>query len=589
MGFGAIPQETTMKSNPICSILRRFLSHAVAVMALLVGATVAQAQLPTPEPSETAQTEAPVDTFERQTPRSSVTALLNALAAEDYERAARYFAGTPDPATLPLDNEGSQATDASEGLAQGADLARKLKLALDSGGMLRPFAVLSNAPDGDLEDGLDPLLEQVGTFQLEDSDQPIILQRVAVGERDLLQWRISPETVSALEDWTPSPEVAEQNEEKAIEVAGAPVLDWLLLIGVAVALFAALRLLAAAIISVLRRLIPEHSSSTVFRLIHAALPPLALYVATIAFFYVAGTMEASIIARQQLLRGAGIAAWLSLGWFLFRLIDAVARMASERMNRAERRQAASVITLLRRIAKLTLLVMIFIGVLDTFGVDVTTGIAALGIGGLALALGAQKTIENLVGSVTIIGDHPVQVGDAAQIGDTFGTVEDVGMRSTRVRTINRTLVTIPNGFLAGEKIENFSARDQFLFKHVIGVSYDTDAEKMSEVLAAFRTILAENDHVLEEDARARFIGFGESALNIEIFAYFRTASFAESLEMQEVLLLALMRKLKELDVEIAFPTRTLHIDAYGSANGRSAPISTARPNQEGNRENGGEM
>ena len=143
------------------------------------------------------------------------------------------------------------------------------------------------------------------------------------------------------------------------------------------------------------RLIPEHSSSTVFRLIHAALPPLALYVATIAFFYVAGTMEASIIARQQLLRGAGIAAWLSLGWFLFRLIDAVARMASERMNRAERRQAASVITLLRRIAKLTLLIMIFIGVLDTFGVDVTTGIAALGIGGLALALGAQKTIENL--------------------------------------------------------------------------------------------------------------------------------------------------------------------------------------------------
>ena len=122
-----------MKPNPMNSILRRFLVHAAAVMALLAGATVAHAQLPTPEPSETAQTEAPVDTFERQTPRSSVTALLNALA-EDYERAARYFAGTPDPATLPLDNEGSQATDASEGLAQGADLARKLKLALRSPG-----------------------------------------------------------------------------------------------------------------------------------------------------------------------------------------------------------------------------------------------------------------------------------------------------------------------------------------------------------------------------------------------------------------------------------------------------------------------
>ncbi len=291
-----------MKFNPIRSILRRLLVHAFAVITLLVGATAAHAQFPTPEPSETTQTEAPVDTFERQTPRSSVTALLNALATEDYERAARYFVGTPDPATLPIDNEGSPATDASEGLAQGADLARKLKLALDSGGMLRPFAVLSNARDGDLEDGLDPLLEQVGTFQLEGSEQPIILQRVAVGEGDRLQWRISLETVSALEDWSPSSEAARQSEEKGIEVAGAPVLDWLSLIGVAVALFAALRLLAAAIISVLRRLIPEHSSSTVFRLIHAALPPLALYVATIAFFYVAGTMEVSIIARQQLLR-----------------------------------------------------------------------------------------------------------------------------------------------------------------------------------------------------------------------------------------------------------------------------------------------
>ena len=136
-----------MKSNPILSTFRCLLVHAVAVMTLLVGAAVAHAQLPTPEPPETAQTEAPVDTFERQTPRSSVTALLNALAAEDYERAARYFVGTPDPATLPLDNEGSPATDASEGLAQGADLARELKLALDSGGMLRPFACLLYTSD----------------------------------------------------------------------------------------------------------------------------------------------------------------------------------------------------------------------------------------------------------------------------------------------------------------------------------------------------------------------------------------------------------------------------------------------------------
>lgn len=330
-----------MKSSSSFSRLWHSFVHVVAALALLTGPIAAHAQMPAPEPSETAQAEAPTDTFARQTPRSSVTALLNALAAEDYERASRYFVGTPDSAILPLNNEGSAATNASPPPTQGAALARKLKLALDNGGMLRPFSALSNAVDGDLQDGLDPLLEQVGTLQFEGTAQPVLLRRVSVGEQEVLQWRISPETVSILKSWPLPPEIAQQTDEKSIEVAGAPVVDWLTLIGVAVALFAALRLLASAIIAILRKTIRDHSSSTIFRLVHAALPPLALYGATVAFFYVAASMDASIVARQQLLRGAGIAAWLSLGWFLFRLIDAVARMASERMNRAERRQAGT--------------------------------------------------------------------------------------------------------------------------------------------------------------------------------------------------------------------------------------------------------
>ena len=571
------------KRLSLLSMLRA-LAPAIATLSLSVAAIPANAQLLPPAASETAQAEIPSDPLERQTPRSSVTGLINALSAENYELAARYLVGTPDPIVLTESEAQSAPLQDADELAIRAELARKLEIALDRGGMLSAFAVLSNSADGNLEDGLDPSLEQVGTLQFDEEQHPVLLQRISVGDPESLQWRVSAETIEVLKNWQAPDEIEAQNDEKVM-VAGAPLTDWSVLIGVAIALFAALRLLAAAILAVLRRIIPDHSSNTFFRIVHAALPPLALYGATVAFFFIAGRMDASIVARQMLLRGAGILAWLSLGWFLFRLVDALARMASERMNRAERRQAASVITLLRRVAKLTLLVIIFIAVLDTFGVDVTTGIAALGIGGLALALGAQKTIENLVGSVTIIGDHPVQVGDAAQIGDTFGTVEDIGMRSTRVRTVNRTLVTIPNGFLAGEKIENFSARDQFLFKHVIGVSYETDAEKMNEVLDAFRTILDENEHVIDEDARVRLIGFGESALNIEIFAYFRTASFAVSLEMQEELLLALMRKLQQLGVEIAFPTRTLHINAQGMAKRLPAETAEDVSERDGNEEN----
>lgn len=519
-----------------------------------------QAQLASPAPAENTTATVVSDPYDRGSPRSTVTALLNALAAEDFDRAARYFASVPDASTIGAEDEATNDKETRRSIEEGADLARKLKIALDSGGALKAFALLSNEADGDLEDGLDPLVEDVGTFKTKEEQVPVLLHRSAMGDPQLVQWRISPETIEALLNWQPDPAVEARAEPDPFQVGGAPLKDWILLVGLGVVLFSVLRLLAAVLLAAFRAIIPDHSGNAFYRMAHAALPPLALYGATVAFFVLAGTMEASIIARQALLRVAGIAAWISLGWFLFRLVDAVARLGSERMHRAERRQAASIITLARRVVKLTLLVIIAIAVLDTFGVDVTTGIAALGIGGLALALGAQKTIENLVGSVTIIGDRPIQVGDAAQIGNVFGTIEDVGMRSTRVRTTNRTLVTIPNGFLAGEKIENFSARDQFLFKHVIGVSYDTDAEKLKQVLTAFRSLLDQTDHILEEDARARFIGFGESALDIEIFAYFRTTSFAESLEMQEDLLLDLMRALNDLDVDIAFPTRTLHFD-----------------------------
>jgi MscS family membrane protein len=143
-----------------------------------------------------------------------------------------------------------------------------------------------------------------------------------------------------------------------------------------------------------------------------------------------GIAAVSIIARQILLRCLGVFAWIALAWFFARMIDAVAQLSINRLKGLERRQAVSVIDLVRRAAKLVLLFIAVVAVLDTFGIDVTTGVAALGIGGIALALGAQKTVENLVGSVTLIADKPVQVGDFCKVGDVVGTVEDVGIRST---------------------------------------------------------------------------------------------------------------------------------------------------------------
>lgn len=541
--------------------LLRILCVAVA----LVFASLAAAQsLPETEPVAEQPAAAPApDPFGRETPRGAITGLLQALADADYLRAAQYF---PEGGSLQSETEDAVTTDDQEDPAEEtqadlnrrADLARKLQIALDRGGSLLAFPLLSNSPTGAIDDGLAENREEVGKLSSEEGAASILLQQYAAAD-NRMHWRIAPETTEAIAEFVAEEAVEEAINEDEITLAGAPLVDWLKLVALALIAFAAFRLLAALLMALMRRAVADHDTSPIYRFLHAAMPPLSLYLAVLTFYATAGELEVSIVARQTLLRYAAIVAWIALAWFALRLVDAIARVVTGRMHRAERRQAVTIVSFLRRGAKVLLLAIALVAVLDTVGLDVTTGIAALGIGGLALALGAQKTIENLVGSVTLIADKPVQVGDAAQIGDVFGTVEDIGMRSTLVRTQNRTLVSIPNGYLASERIENYALRDRFLFHQTIGVTYDTNAEQMERLLGELRTIIADDGHILDDDARVRFHGFGDSALQIEIFAYFNTRSYPESLAMQETLLFAIMRKLDELGIDFAFPTQTIHL------------------------------
>ena len=538
----------------------------IAAIGLTFASFAAAQTLPGTEPpaEEIATAPAP-DPFGRETPRGTITGLLRALADGEYLRAAQYFPAEEGPgaeAESEISEDGADAlaadAETKPGLDRGADLARKLQLALDSGGSLLAFPLLSNEAAGVVDDGLAQNLEQVGTLSGDEGATPSLLQQTTAADGST-QWRIAPETAEEIADFVPAEGVEETITDEQVALAGAPLIDWLKLVALALLAFAAFRLLAALIMAVFRRAIAEHDTNPIYRFLHAAMPPLSLYLAVLTFYATADNLGVSIVARQTLLRYAAIVAWIALAWFALRLVDAIARVVTGRMHRAERRQAVTIVSFLRRGAKVLLLAIAFVAVLDTVGLDVTTGIAALGIGGLALALGAQKTIENLVGSVTLIADKPVQVGDAAQIGEVFGTVEDIGMRSTLVRTLNRTLVSIPNGYLASERIENYALRDRFLFHQTIGVTYHTDAEQMERLLGELRTIIAEDGNIIDDDARVRFHGFGDSALQIEIFAYFNTRSYPESLAMQETLLFAIMRKLDELGIAFAFPTQTIHV------------------------------
>lgn len=195
---------------------------------------------------------------------------------------------------------------------------------------------------------------------------------------------------------------------------------------------------------------------------------------------------------------------------------------------------------------------------DKLGLPVYGIVAGLGVGGLAIALAAQSTIENLIGGLNLFADKPIRVGDFCKYGDDIGTVEAIGIRSTRIRGIDRTLTTIPNAVLAKVPIVNFAVRDRMLLKAVIGLRYETRPEQLRHVLAKLRELLLAHPKVTPEPARVRLIGFGASSLNLEVFAYIDTQDWNEFLEIQEDIHLRMMDVVAASGTGFAFPSQTLY-------------------------------
>jgi len=196
---------------------------------------------------------------------------------------------------------------------------------------------------------------------------------------------------------------------------------------------------------------------------------------------------------------------------------------------------------------------------DRLGLPVYGIVAGLGIGGLALALAAQPTIENLIAGLNLFADKPIRVGDFCKYGDEVGTVEAIGIRSARIRGFDRALTTIPNGALAKMPIVNLTRRDRILIHTEIHLRYQTSPEQLRYVLVKLREMLLAHPRIHPDPARARLIGFGASSLDIEIFAYVMTNDWAEFLGVREDVLLRVMDIIEQGGTAIAFPSQTLYL------------------------------
>ena len=252
---------------------------------------------------------------------------------------------------------------------------------------------------------------------------------------------------------------------------------------------------------------------------------------------------------------------LALFWLLWRIVDIAAAAVGNAQWAKEHASSRALLPLSRRVAKVAVVISALAALLSEMGYSVASLVAGLGIGGLAVALAARSTLENLFGAFSIGADQPFREGDFVKIEDFVGTVESIGLRSTRIRTLDRTVITLPNGKLADTKVESFAHRDRIRLACDLGLVYGTSAAQMRQILAGLERVLRDHPKIFPDGVTVWFKELGASSLNIEIMAWFQTADFEEFQAIRQEILLQFMAVVENCGSSFAFPTQTVHLVA----------------------------
>jgi MscS family membrane protein len=498
-----------------------------------------------PKTAETTQEPAP-DPLGRNTPRGAVLNFLSIARKGNAQIAALYL-------STPL--RGADAEVAARQLAVVLD--RRLPARLNQ---------ISDKPEGSVPDPLRPDEDLIGTISTSKGDLDILVERVDRGKAGKV-WLFSHKTLNSIPDVfqeLSTPPVEKLLPEFLIKtrVAAIPLFEWLaVFVGLPVLylLTGLLNRIISLCVGALRRRLRRNVD---FANPQVLPPPIRLLLLAITIRWLLSRVGLPLLARQFWSTAALIIVIGGCVWLLMLLNSWAERYLVGR--RPGLSGSASVLRLLRRLIDGLALFAGLLFILYHFGVNPTAALAGLGVGGIAIALAAQKTLENVIAGVSLIADQAVRVGDTLKLGDIVGTVEDVGLRSTRIRTPDRTLVSLPNGQIANMSLEALSARDKFWFHPLLSLRYDTTPDQLRSVMPGIRNLMNEHSNVDSLSVRVRFVRFGTSSLDLDIVAYVSARDWDEFLQIQEALLLGIMDIVHKAGVEIAFPSQTVYLAAHSS-------------------------
>jgi MscS family membrane protein len=479
-------------------------------------------------------------------PRAALQSFLRLAEANDWDGAAGYLAPPPGQRE------------------RAPQLARRLKTVLDQR-LDIDLRTISGAVSGDTTDG-DADGDRIGVISLASGrEAPVRVVRLsAPASGGPVRWVFSQATVGYVDGWFDTlgaPWLRERLPKPVMLVGPLNVYYWQW-IGLGLAIPVVL-LIAWGLGAVLRNLLGRIARHTVTDwddlLLEHLRGPFRLWVAALAIGPLLSLLELNA-------RVAGFLASLTRGfvlvavfWGLLRII----RLAQDRVANAawatgQGTQARTLVPLLGNFLRVTLAIVAMLVALAQFGYPVGTLLAGLGIGGIAVALAAQKTVEHLFGSVSLAADNAFRVGDWVQAGTSEGTVERIGLRSTSIRTVDRTVVRIPNGRLADERIETFGERDRILLRTDIDLTYETTPEQLERIRDALEAALRAHPLVFADVIRVHVVGFTESAIRLNVIAWFLTTDWQEFLLIRHHMLIIFMRVIRDQGSSFAFPSRTIY-------------------------------
>lgn len=475
------------------------------------------------------------DSLGRSTPYGTTTGFLKAASAKDYALASQY-----------LNVRGTKAEE----------LALELKYVLDWG-LAGSLGNISRLPEGKVSDGLPAVRERIGKIETAAGDLEIQLERLEPKNSPPI-WLFASQTLRDLPDTYK--EISEHDIAKSLPTSlretkflDIPLWRWLasttaILLALVLSSLVT-RLLLALVQPVLRKYFRETMANEAGILRWPMRIVLLAVAMKVLSFY-----SVTLLARNRWSNWSNAFAIIGVGLLVTSFSDLISEVIERNLIWRQQPDKITMLNLLRRVFKIFVMLTALVLLLQLGGVDVNKMLAGLGIGGIALALAAQKTLENVFGGISLIMREAVRVGDTCNIAGQTGIVEDIGLGTTRVRTLDRTIVTVPNAQLSTQNLENLTMRDKTWFHQVFGLRYDTTPQQIRSVLAGIDEVLRGDARIEKSSARVRFIGFGESSFTLEIFAYVLEADWGAFLRIQEQLLLAILAVIEQAGVTVAVPT-----------------------------------